>query len=501
MKKELTKKIIKNLRLKKKKIIMCHGVFDLCHIGHIMHFREAKLLGDILVVSITTDKYVKKAPGRPFFKLNERFEFLKSIKEIDYIIESDSETAIKNLNLLRPEIYFKGKDYKNNKDDITKNIYKEKKFAKSINCKIIYGNSELRSSSNILNKIDNNLKNIPIINNLKKINFSQIEKLIYQFKKKKCLVIGDLILDNYVFSNLLGKSGKESVLNYRYGNNLNILGGAYSVAQNISEFFGKVNLITDFKIDKEITKLLKNKRKNLVIKNLNHSKKNIIKTRFIEKDSNKKILGLYDFEDTVYSSKNVNKEVTKLLSKNKFDLVVICDYGHNLISSELIKFIKSKNVVSIGNVQLNALSDINYDIDKISKLKNIIINGSELRRAMRKNLNEINLAKEAIKKYRIKNLYLTLGRKGAYHISSKNNLHCPAFSKEIIDKIGSGDTFLSIVAMFLTSNPKVLNSSVRVTEIALFVASVAVTQNLKNFANSNIINSKELLKSARYILK
>ena len=84
---------------------------------------------------------------------------------------------------------------------------------------------------------------------------------------------------------------------------------------------------------------------------------------------------------------------------------------------------------------------------------------------------------------------------------AKNNLHCPAFSKEIIDKIGSGDTFLSIVAMFLTSNPKVLNSSVRVTEIALFVASVAVTQNLKNFANSNIINSKELLKSARYILK
>ena len=58
-----------NLRLKKtkKKIVLCHGVFDLYHAGHLNYFEEAKKHGDILIVSLTTDKYVKKAPNRPYF--------------------------------------------------------------------------------------------------------------------------------------------------------------------------------------------------------------------------------------------------------------------------------------------------------------------------------------------------------------------------------------------------------------------------------------------------
>ena len=61
----MNKKIINSVLLSKikklnndKKIVLCHGVFDLLHIGHIRHFKEAKKHGDILVVSITTDKYV-----------------------------------------------------------------------------------------------------------------------------------------------------------------------------------------------------------------------------------------------------------------------------------------------------------------------------------------------------------------------------------------------------------------------------------------------------------
>ena len=55
-------KIISKLKNKEKKIVLCHGVFDLLHIGHINHFKEAKKLGDILVVTVTQDKFVNKGP-------------------------------------------------------------------------------------------------------------------------------------------------------------------------------------------------------------------------------------------------------------------------------------------------------------------------------------------------------------------------------------------------------------------------------------------------------
>ena len=62
----LSKKII-DFKKKNKKIILCHGVFDLLHLGHIKHFEEAKKYGDILVVTITPNKYVSKGPNRPVF--------------------------------------------------------------------------------------------------------------------------------------------------------------------------------------------------------------------------------------------------------------------------------------------------------------------------------------------------------------------------------------------------------------------------------------------------
>ena len=68
-------KLGKNFKIKNKKIVLCHGVFDLLHIGHLKHFNSAKKFGDKLIVSITPDIYVSKGPGRPIFNQNLRAEF------------------------------------------------------------------------------------------------------------------------------------------------------------------------------------------------------------------------------------------------------------------------------------------------------------------------------------------------------------------------------------------------------------------------------------------
>jgi len=72
-------KVIQRLKKERKKIVLCHGVFDLIHLGHINHFMKAKEYGDILIVSITRDIFVKKGFKRPYFNETQRLKFLGNI--------------------------------------------------------------------------------------------------------------------------------------------------------------------------------------------------------------------------------------------------------------------------------------------------------------------------------------------------------------------------------------------------------------------------------------
>ena len=125
--------------------------------GHLKYFKSAKSYGDILIVSLTSDKFVSKGFNRPFYKLSQRAELLSSIDVIDLIVVSDSQNGEKIIEKIKPDFYVKGPDYKNNKKDITGNIYKEINVVKKFGGKIIYTKDETLSSSNLLNDNFNNL--------------------------------------------------------------------------------------------------------------------------------------------------------------------------------------------------------------------------------------------------------------------------------------------------------------------------------------------------------
>ena len=70
---------LERLRAAGKRVVHCHGVFDLLHIGHVRHFEQARKLGDVLVVTLTPDRFVNKGVGRPAFTETLRAEFLASL--------------------------------------------------------------------------------------------------------------------------------------------------------------------------------------------------------------------------------------------------------------------------------------------------------------------------------------------------------------------------------------------------------------------------------------
>src|SRR4030042_5756335 len=121
---ELAKKVYK-LKSEGKKIVHCHGVFDLLHIGHIRYLEQARRMGDVLVVTITPDRYVDKGPQRPAFTETLRAEAIASLTCVDYVAMNQWATAEETLRLLRPNLYVKGSEFKNTASDMTGKIAKE----------------------------------------------------------------------------------------------------------------------------------------------------------------------------------------------------------------------------------------------------------------------------------------------------------------------------------------------------------------------------------------
>jgi len=111
------KKELERLKEQGKRIVFTNGCFDILHVGHVRYLREAKALGNVLVVGINSDDSVGMLkPGRPVNPQDQRAEVLASLVMVDYVTVFDKETPYDLINLLKPDVLVKGGDWK--KEDI-----------------------------------------------------------------------------------------------------------------------------------------------------------------------------------------------------------------------------------------------------------------------------------------------------------------------------------------------------------------------------------------------
>jgi len=150
-------KTLQDLRSHGKKIVLCHGCFDLMHPGHIKYFQASKEMGDILVVTVTPDTYVDKGPGRPVFNQNLRLESIAALECVDYVAVNKWPTAEETLRLLRPNIYVKGQEFEN-LEDKTGKIQKENIVINEIGAELRFTNEIVFSSTELLNNYKSETK-------------------------------------------------------------------------------------------------------------------------------------------------------------------------------------------------------------------------------------------------------------------------------------------------------------------------------------------------------
>lgn len=96
-----------------KKVVWTNGCFDLLHAGHVRNLRDARALGDVLIVGINSDRSVRqiKGPLRPVVPEADRAEVLGALESVDYVTIFDQPDPVEAISMLRPDIHCKGADY------------------------------------------------------------------------------------------------------------------------------------------------------------------------------------------------------------------------------------------------------------------------------------------------------------------------------------------------------------------------------------------------------
>lgn len=494
-------KLLDLIKFSKKKVSLVHGVFDVLHYGHKRHLDLAKSYGEILIASITTDKYVKKGPNRPIFNENYRAEMLASLEAVDYVVLSNYESAVNIIKLIKPNYYFKGQDYKDLKKDITRNIFLEKKAVESFGGSIIFTDDIQFSSSNIINNYFS--KNNLIIEDIKKLNISfkkfrsNCLNAINQISELKVAIIGEVIFDEYLFCKGMEKPSKENITAVQFLKKNIYLGGSVAIAKNLSEFCKKIDVYSAGDFSKEQYRILSDLKifKNIKLNILDKHFNTITKTRILE-ESNKKIFEIY-YKKGLSNLKNTKKIISTINDKfSSYDVVIVSDFGHGLLNQELYKLILKKSKFISVNAQTNADNrGFNY-ITKYKKADLVCVDRPEIQLALSdRSLNLINLSNKISKIINFKNLMITLGSDGIflYDKLKKKNLKLRAFSTSPIDTIGAGDAVFGIASLMASKKLDI--------NVITFLSNIFGALSTKIIGHSNFIQKKEVIKTIMYTLK
>ena len=447
--------ISKKIKIGGKIVGLCHGVFDVIHAGHISHFEEVKKKCDYLFVSVTVDSFVNKGPSRPVNSHYFRAKVLDSLSCVDYVGINYTSDAVKSIKTIKPNFYFKGMDYIGKKD-LTLRLQNEKLATQKNGGKLIFTNSPLQSSTEIINKsfsyiFDSKLQKFLSTKNKASL-LSESVRSLEKIKNKNVLIIGDAIIDQYDTVSALNKPPKESILATRHLKSDIFLGGVFAAASNLSQFNNNIEICTVIGNDSDIKKKIfafskKIKSKIFVEKN----KVTVRKRRLVEEGYGKKISEVYYMDDEFLSDSNLQK-VIQYLNKNlkKFDTVILIDYGHGFINQDIYKTLLKNSKFLAINCQSNS-ANLGFNlITKYRKSDYICIDEPELRLATSNKNDEIEkIVKEQLSsKVKCKNVTITRGRNGCFSYQNSKALNTPAvISEKVLDTIGAGDVFLVITAL------------------------------------------------------
>lgn len=451
------------------KTVLCHGVFDVLHAGHLAYFQEAKKYGERLVVSITEDRFVRKGPGRPYFNSLQRKGMLGSIKLIDEVWICDDSTALPAIERYAPDFYVKGPDYLDASKDLTGEILNEKAAVEKHGGKLVFTTGEMHSSSTLINKFFNQFseEQRASIERIKALGgYGAIEKAINALEGFKLAVVGEPIIDVYRFCRPESISSKSPTISARFTREETYFGGTSAIAKHL-ESFCNVRLLSP----------------------LTSSRVYPSKIRYIDEARSQRIFEVTEIWEHEWDKENY----VARLEGFEADCFVIADFGHGLIEGPVLEAIgRLKGYVGL-NVQTNS-SNFGFNVyTKHGRFDYLCLDTREARLAEHDRYSDpLAIAHRIHGKRKRRPTSITLGSNGSILLDQGIEFKSPAFSDVVIDATGAGDAYFAITTVLMATGCR--------QEFVPFIGNVFAGLKTKILGNKESVSKASLLKAVKALL-
>ncbi|MCM8831104.1 MAG: D-glycero-beta-D-manno-heptose-7-phosphate kinase [Candidatus Omnitrophica bacterium] len=321
-----------------------------------------------------------------------------------------------------------------------------------------------------------------------KVLKNKLKLIVDNFNEKKILVVGDLILDHYIFGKVDRVSPEAPVPVVWANNEKFFCGGAANVGRNIVSLGAEVSLcgvIGNDNFGKRLRSLIKQNNINDKFVIDDKTRPTTIKTRILAQ--HQQMLRL-DWESVEFLSEKINDKILKLIENEikNYDAVIIEDYGKGVINPTLVG-----EIVALCN-EKNKIVTVDPKEEHFQYYKNVTALTPNLAEAQAMAQFKIRskdqlpiLADAIIKKLNPKALLITLGEDGMMLFSEKITKHIPTTALEVFDVTGAGDTVIAVFTLALTAGASFLEAAI----ISNFAAGIVVGK-----LGAATTNKQELIK-------
>jgi rfaE bifunctional protein kinase chain/domain len=420
---------------------------------------------------------------------------------VDYVAVNHWPTAVETIRLLRPDVYCKGGEFRHMAGEIPPGLQAELEVSAEVGTRVEFTDDNLFSSSKLINDY---LHVFPPETEAWLKAFrgrrsgDEVIEYLERSARLKALVIGEAIIDEYVFCDGLGKSSKDPILAFQHRSTEAYAGGSLAVANHLAGFCEQVGLIT----------LLgeTERREDLVSQTLHSNVRplfitrrgapTIHKRRFVDTHTGARVFELYIMRDEPLDPDDRTRLVQALKDEiSKYDVVVVSDYGHGMLSQDVITLLCKEARFLAVNTQANAGNRGFNTISKYPRADYVCLAGHEVALETRmRHADWRDLLLEVTRRIDCPRFTMTQGRDGSLHYA----LDCgftevPALATHVTDRVGAGDAVLAVTSLMVAQNAP--------WDVVGFIGNVAGAQMVAELGNRVAVSKDSIARHVISLMK
>jgi rfaE bifunctional protein kinase chain/domain len=453
-------------RPRKKRVIMCHGTFDIVHPGHLRHLMYAKEKADLLIASLTADAHIMKANHRPFVPQELRAQNLAALEMVDFVIVDPNPTPIEHMQYLQPDFFAKGYEYFAN--GVPPKTQEEMDTLAEYGGEMVFTPGDIVYSSSAL--IESSPPNLGIekllaLMDSEGIGFDDLRKTLHSLTGLKVHVVGDTIVDTYSYCSLLGATAKSPTFSVKHDFSEQYAGGAAVVARHMKTAGADVTFATvvgDDHLGQFVVEDLQ-KAGVHVSAYVDSTRPTTHKERFIA--DGHKMLQVDRVDNRSVGPRGMDS-LKRSIREASNDLVVFSDFRHGIFNRQTIGELKAAIPQGVLTAADSQVSNRWGNILDFNSFDLITPNEREARFALGDQDSVVRpLALDLFKRAQSRYLILKLGERGLISYRTpgphpRDFFTIDTFVDHLEDPIGAGDALLSYASLTVARTNNIVMASI-----------------------------------------